>query len=194
MALYSPAFKITVLFAHFQAAASSHISQTFEVVSGPCTIRADKCVYSDLEWMWAWVWSWRTTVGQYANNQDCVIKQNVPFKLDVRSFDVEYHSGCAYDFLKVNSEVYCGTQGPHGVTPAAGSELIWHTDISVTRAGFKICAVSRQPPRHTSSDCGPWHKICGLHTCTPHRSSDSSPPHTSCLLPLLKYALAHTTP
>ena len=127
MALYSP-FKIMVLCALFQAAAAE--SPSFEVVSGSCTVKGDGCVYSD-----------NFGPGQkYSDNQDCVIKQNVPFPLVVRSFDVEPESRCAYDFLKVNSEVYCGTQGPHGVTPAAGSELIWHTDFSVTGAGFKICA------------------------------------------------------
>ena len=66
----------------------------------------------------------------------------------VRSFDVEenHRFGCAYDFikhdfLKVDGVKYCGHgQGPHGVTPTAGSELIWHTDYSVTGAGIKICA------------------------------------------------------
>tara|TARA_B100000795_G_scaffold206087_1_gene159610 strand:+ start:137 stop:532 length:396 start_codon:yes stop_codon:yes gene_type:complete len=114
----------------------------FEVVSGSCTVGSDKCVYSD-----------NFGTGQeYSDKQDCVIKQNTPFQLDVRSFDVEYHYLCGWDFLKVNGVNYCGNdQGPHGVTPAAGSELVWRTDWSVTRAGFKICPVSRQPPHATSS-------------------------------------------
>ena len=158
MALYSR-FKIMVLCALFQAAAAAESPsfeanrpctilslvgfsqwrhacvqvETFEVVSGSCTVKSDKCVYSD-----------NFGPGQkYSDNQDCVIKQNVPFPLVVRSFDVEAfeaHSRCAYDFLKVNGEVYCGTKGPNGVTPAAGSELVWHTDGSVTSTGFKICA------------------------------------------------------
>ena len=155
---------------------------TFEV-SGDCTVK-DRCVYSG-------------NFGpgrEYSQDDECVIKQTEPFPLEVHSFDVEDDLKCKYDSLKVNGVKYCGTNGPQGVTPAAGSALVWYTDFDDENPGFKICAVSRQPPRHTSSDCGPWHKICGLHTCTPHRSSDSSPPHTSCLLPLLKYALAHTTP
>ena len=146
MALYSP-FKIMVLCALFQAAAAE--SPSFEVVSGSCTVKGDGCVYSD-------------NFGpgrKYSNNQDCVIKQNVPFPLDVRSWDVESHGSCSqlpsstdkplkYDFLKVDGVKYCGrprrsaqgTSGPDGVTPTAGSELIWHTDFSVTGAGFKICA------------------------------------------------------
>ena len=138
MALYSP-FKIMVLCALFQAAAAE--SPSFEVVSGSCTVKGDGCVYSD-----------NFGPGQkYSDNQDCVIKQSVPFQLHVPSFDVEDNQ-CRYDFLKVNGVKYCATEGPHGVTPAAGSELVWHTDESVILAGFKICPVSRQqPPRATSS-------------------------------------------
>jgi len=116
---------------------------TFEVVFGSCTVKGDMCVYSD-----------NFGPGQeYADNQDCVIKQSVPFPLDVRSFDVENHphGSCGYDFLKVNGVKYCATEGPRGVTPAAGSELVWHTDESVPKAGFKICPVSRQHSRATSS-------------------------------------------
>ena len=150
MALYSR-FKIVVLCALSQAAAAEYPS--FEVVSGSCTVKGDGCVYSD-----------NFGPGQkYSDSQDCVIKQNVPFKLDVTSFDVQdgvqigrFHWTC-YDFLIVNGIKYCGeysvngirhSSGPRGVTPAAGSELIWHTDGWVTRAGFRICPVSRQPPRH----------------------------------------------
>ena len=98
---------------------------------------------------------------EHSNKQDCVIKQNTQFQLDVRSFSVgTLNSGfldhlswfgmnafCDDGFLKVNGKAYCGTKGPHGRTPAAGSELVWHTDEGLTRAGFFICAVSRQPPR-----------------------------------------------
>ena len=91
---------------------------------------------------------------KYSNNQDCVIRQSEPFPLHVRWFSVEYR-GNPYtagssrncqpdqDNLKVNGAAYCGdnpSYGPQGVTPTAGSELIWHTDRSGGRGGFKICA------------------------------------------------------
>ena len=141
MALYSP-FKIMVLRVLFQAAAAEGGSPSFEVVSGLCTVKGDGCVYSD-----------NFGHGQeYSDWQDCVITQSVPFELHVKSFDVE---GTApdrcNDFLKVNGVKYCSTEGPHGVTPAAGSELWWHTDHSVRKAGFKICNVSRQQPPHATS-------------------------------------------
>ena len=110
-------------------------------VFGSCWVKSDGCVYSD-----------NFGLGQeYSDNQDCFIFQNTqfrsePFPLDVRSFDVEasqvrsFDSRCAYDFLEVNGVKYCGKEGPQGVTPAARSRLVWHTDWSVSRAGFKICA------------------------------------------------------
>ena len=87
---------------------------------------------------------------KYSDNQDCVIKQSAPFPLDVPSFDVEhlpsFYNPCLWDFLKVNGVKYCATEGPQGVTPAAGSELVWHTDSSVTRTGFKICVPRARHP------------------------------------------------
>jgi len=114
-------------------------SPTFEVVSGSCTVFSDKCVYSD-NFKWCRGCREPSNYGQpYSDNQDCVIKQTVPFQLDVRSFDVENHETCLYDFLEVDGQRYCGTKGPQGRTPAAGSELVWHTDDSRTRPGFMIC-------------------------------------------------------
>ena len=130
-------------------------SPTFEVVSGSCTVKSDKCVYSD-----------NFGPGQkYSDKQDCVIKQNVPFQLDVRSFDVEPNAdvwpdaACTSDFLKVNGVKYCGPEGPHGVTPAADSELVWHITgarvVHGPRTGFKICPVSRHSRRATLAQTGP---------------------------------------
>jgi len=115
---------------------------TFEV-SGDCTVK-DRCVYSG-------------NFGpgrEYSQDDECVIKQTEPFPLEVHSFDVEDedtrygYEKCKYDSLKVNGVKYCGTNGPQGVTPAAGSALVWYTDNDDENPGFKICAVSRQPPRH----------------------------------------------
>ena len=192
MALYSP-FKIMILCALFQAAAASHIEPIFHVVSGSCTVKGDGCVYSENfgTGQYSNHCVDKPSNMKHSNdcfikqNNDCVIKQNFPFRLDVHSFDVEgaswdHHEGyetCSYDFLTVKGFTgfngafsstpvkYCGTEGPQGVVPARWSELVWHTDYSVTLAGFKICAVSRQPPRHYSS--GPWHKISMACTHAP---------------------------
>ena len=163
MAFYSPS-KIMVLFAHFHAAASqSWVGDpwNFKVVSGSCAVKTDEwgrqCVYSD----GAVVGPRKaySTQSQYSNNQDCVIKQNVHFPFNVHSFDVEgpvpYDwwpsalTHCWYDYLEVDGVRYCGKNGPGGgseftgsnIWIKEGSELIWHTDYSVTRAGFKICVL-----------------------------------------------------
>ena len=136
---------------------TNDVFPTFEVVSGrgSCRVKSDGCVYSDDF----------GTGQEYSEKHDCVIKQNVPFPLDVRVFDVRYDYLCRNDFLKVNGVKHCGYDyynmksreviGAHGATPAAGSELVWHTDGPLgivdgyeRKAGFKICPVSRQPPRH----------------------------------------------
>ena len=166
MALYSR-FKIMVLCALFQAAAAAESPsfeanrpctilslvgfsqwrhacvqvETFEVVSGSCTVKSDKCVYSD-----------NFGPGQkYSNQQHCRIKQNVPFPLHVRSFDVQPGPGFAhfpcYDYLEVNGVKYCAKEDLQGVTPTAGRELIWSTNHIENRCGFQICPVSRQQPR-----------------------------------------------
>ena len=100
--------------------------RTFEVISGDCTVR-NQCVYSNFG------------VAQYENRANCIIKQSSSFPLQMRQFDVESNTYCSWDSLLVNGKKYCGTAGPQGVTPAAGAELIWRSDYSVTRGGFQIC-------------------------------------------------------
>ena len=144
----APGFGQSFSLANGKQGAESFVveSPTFEVVSGSCTVKSDKCVYSDNF----------GTDQMYSNNQDCVIKQNVQFQLDVRSFDVEKRGvrngiACAFDFLEVDGQRYCGTKGPQGRTPAAGSELVWHTNPHATGAGFKICTPDSPPPTISSA-------------------------------------------
>ena len=163
MALYSR-FKIVVLCALSQAAAAD---PSFEVLSGSCTVESDKgeeCVYSDrLSGQNFGTTGNHFRPEEYSHNQDCIIKQNEPFPLDVRSFDVEgywhgpFHGGsfdpvgywsCAYDYLEVDGQSYCGTNGPQGIWP--DSALVWKPGWSVLQgleSSFTICPVSRQPPR-----------------------------------------------
>ena len=77
--------------------------------------------------------------------------QNVKFQIDVRSFDVYENEGdvsCLYDYLEVDGQSYCGTNGPQGIWP--DSALVWKPGWSVLQgleSSFTICPVSRQPPR-----------------------------------------------
>jgi len=107
--------------------------RSFEVISGStCTVH-NQCVYSNAH------------TSRYTNHESCAVRQRSAFPLQVRSFDVERHSTCRYDSLTVNGQAYCGagaSDGPQGVTPAADSNLVWNTDYSATRGGFKLCPPS----------------------------------------------------
>jgi len=78
----------------------------------------------------------------YGNNHDCEIMVLGDFVLDVRDWEVENHSTCNYDYLKLpNGDKFC-TNSPQGQSVANGEKMEWHTDYSVTREGWEICAGS----------------------------------------------------
>ena len=83
--------------------------------------------------------------GNYANNDNCVITANIEIPLIVTEFDMEGGS-CSFDYVKIGSQRYCGQNGPDGVTLAAGDTVEMHSDGSVSRAGFTICAPPPSPP------------------------------------------------
>ena len=75
----------------------------------------------------------------YASDCDCATE----FASD--EFATEY----GYDFITVNGVSYHGyslTNGPMNVQVAAGTNVTWSSDSSVTRTGFTICAVASPPP------------------------------------------------
>ena len=76
----------------------------------------------------------------YEDNTSCTIT-NPPYgSIYVYSFEVEapWKGNCWADYLTVNGARYCGTDSPMGVVPN-GSPIEWHTDITLTKAGWKIC-------------------------------------------------------
>jgi len=76
----------------------------------------------------------------YGNDHDCIITVNADFALDVKSWAVENHGSCAYDYVQLpNGSKYC-TNSPNGQRVTKGQTLKWHTDYSVTEDGWKICA------------------------------------------------------
>mmetsp|Transcript_3509 Transcript_3509/g.7303 ORF Transcript_3509/g.7303 Transcript_3509/m.7303 type:complete len:942 (-) Transcript_3509:166-2991(-) len=77
--------------------------------------------------------------GQYSNRQDCTVRAKKAVTLSVHEFDVESHTTCAWDYVEVGGDRYCGTSGPDGHRLGAGQTLKFHTDASETRDGFKIC-------------------------------------------------------
>jgi hypothetical protein len=75
-------------------------------------------------------------LGPHGNNERCTIRALLPVTLSVPYFNTE--SG--FDFVTVGGVPYSGTNGPAGITIAAGSTMTWASDASVTTGGFTICA------------------------------------------------------
>jgi hypothetical protein len=105
----------------------------FVVNSGLCTVASDATCFRSPNYP-----------SNYSNNQWCTITvaAHAQITLSVTAFDVEYHSTCAYDWLKVNGPLgqkYCGTYGPEGVQVAAGYPIYFASDYMATRSGFEIC-------------------------------------------------------
>ena len=75
--------------------------------------------------------------GTYGHNERCVVEALVPLAATAVLFNTE--SG--YDILTLGSSCrYSGGAGPTNVAMAAGDTFTWETDVSVTNAGFILCA------------------------------------------------------
>ena len=102
--------------------------------------------------------------GNYENNQICQVKIRFSGRVRIRfeKFDVETASSCRYDFLEVRDgdsstsnqigSKLCGNNIPNPIESSTSSmTLIFHTDGSVVRSGFKI-VTELAPPRPTPSN------------------------------------------
>eukprot|EP00965_Chrysotila_dentata_P250834 6209676-Pleurochrysis_carterae.AAC.1 len=97
----------------------------FIVDAGLCTVTADgDCVQSP------------NYPQPYGESEACDIALASPIVLNVLSFDVELFPSCIYDFVQVNGQKYCGTEGPDGVT--AEGQILWRSDTAFSGAGWKI--------------------------------------------------------
>ena len=76
--------------------------------------------------------------GDYGNSEECRIKALRPLVATATEFDTEEN----YDFLTVAGTQYSGSDGPQGLPVDAGAELVWKSDGSVCKAGFKVCQTS----------------------------------------------------
>ena len=77
---------------------------------------------------------------QYGTNEECTISLSFAAVITTSAFDTE----AGYDRLTVDDRVYDGSTGPDSVT--TDQPLLWSSDDSVTRSGFRICASPIQPP------------------------------------------------
>ena len=63
-------------------------------------------------------------------------------KLTFKKFNIEAHSNCAYDYVKVSfgseEEKYCGSNKPDPIISTGNTlNITFHSDYSVIRNGFK---------------------------------------------------------
>ena len=83
----------------------------------------------------------------YPDLSACTAANLPPEPLTVDEFDVEMDSAmlCAYDFMVVNGNRFCGTSGPEGVIPEDGT-IHWQSDGAGSRPGFRVCWATPLPP------------------------------------------------
>ena len=74
--------------------------------------------------------------GKYGNSERCVVKALRPLVLTTVQYEVE----TGFDFISVGGTAFKGESGPQGVKVETGAELVWTSDDTEFRSGFKICA------------------------------------------------------
>lgn len=81
---------------------------------------------------------------RYHDNEKCVISNVPAVPLQVVAFDVQYDDPyypgrCLFgDGIYIGAQIFCGRDGPDGVV-AVERNIIWRSDSSFTRPGWKIC-------------------------------------------------------
>ena len=74
--------------------------------------------------------------GDYGPSENCKVQALRPLFVTATEFDTEE---CCDD-LTVAGARYAGSNGPQGLSVDAGAELVWTSDGSEYRSGFKVCA------------------------------------------------------
>ncbi|GMI32159.1 hypothetical protein TrCOL_g6757 [Triparma columacea] len=109
----------------------------------------------------------------YTNSEVCEFTTDVAGVLSVSSFATEAN----WDKLTVGGVMYDGTDGPDGVSVAAGDTISWFSDSYVSMAGFEICigapctATTNPSDDGSSGDLycingGSVQGVAGMCTCT----------------------------
>ena len=93
----------------------------------------------------------------YENNVHCVVNVTFPAGSTVliefdQQYEIENHASCNYDYIEardgpfldsnlIGNERLCGSTAPAPIQSTGNTMiLIFHTDYSVTKTGFKIVA------------------------------------------------------
>jgi hypothetical protein len=85
------------------------------------------------------------TSGDYGNREDCTFTLTTDGATLVRTeWGLEVSGSCQYDYLQVNGgSKYCGTTSkafPASMAVSEATTFRFHSDVSVSGVGFKICA------------------------------------------------------
>ena len=76
--------------------------------------------------------------GKYSNGESCRVVALRPLSVSTLQYDVE---GSNYDYLTVAGKQFkTANSGPKGVKMNKGDLLLWRTDGSGVREGWKVCA------------------------------------------------------
>merc|ERR1712072_598972 len=80
----------------------------------------------------------------YGTHEDCAFTFSGVGDLTVRSFGLESHPTCDWDYLKIGAHKYCGigsqaTVPPTTIAVEGTTAFTFKSDYSVTRHGFQIC-------------------------------------------------------
>ncbi|XP_037080009.1 CUB and peptidase domain-containing protein 2-like isoform X1 [Pollicipes pollicipes] len=106
----------------------------------------------------------------YGNNYDCAYNLTPgsgagSLSITCSAFNIESHSSCAWDWLRVNGNKFCGTQGP-SVSDSASLTIDFHADYSVVKTGYSCTITAASAPPSDSLSCGDHALAVGTYTIT----------------------------
>merc|ERR1712212_972579 len=111
----------------------------------------------------------------YDNYYDCTYsltaEAGAVLSVSYSAFNIESHSTCGWDWLKVQGVKYCGTEMPPAITDATTLEIEFHTDYSVVRTGFALTVSVTMQGEQSGT------LTCGTHTLQEGTYTIESPNH-----------------
>lgn len=130
--------------------------------------------------------------GEYSNDEECEITAVTALHASAISFETESN----YDWVTIGNQRWSGSglgNGPSNVQMQRGDKLLWSSDVSITAAGWTICAdtganpAPRRPPAppppsgpRCESWCAdhtqPWDVKCDWASCNACVTCTASPP------------------
>eukprot|EP00041_Stephanoeca_diplocostata_P023714 m.588291 g.588291 ORF g.588291 m.588291 type:complete len:657 (-) comp22363_c0_seq4:672-2642(-) len=109
----------------------------FDIMSG----LGSECMYVHVRGLPCVATVTNASTGTYADQAQCTIQARQAITISATSFATEE---CC-DYVTVNGREYSGSVGPMNVDLAQGANILWSSDVSITEAGWTICATSTAP-------------------------------------------------